>query len=449
MSASHSDTSRPLARPPVLRGLAVVLARARFILVVGVVLAVIGAWPTLRNYWDKYTRSAPPAGVVSGDTEYWCPMCPGVVSDWPSKCPVCSMTLVRRKKGEMTPLPDGVVARVQLSPYRVQLAGVHTSPVEYRRLEHEVTVAGRLEAAPVSAEGRPGLVLAADVSERDARLLRIGQESPVSCDESPGETYPGRVIDMTPAGPPAGGQRVRVWVNNARGELRPGRYATTKYRTPVAELEASRRLLAERWRDRTAVEIVARALSGPGGPPTEGPLAALLDGAVAQAAAGAGLTLAVPEAAVIDTGERRVVYLETMSGMFDAVEVVLGRRYGDHYPVRSGLGAGQRVVTAGAVLLDAETRLNPSVAASYFGAGARRATPAPAEPVHAGPSPLSPEDRRLIERQKVCPVTGESLNAMGGPVRVIVDGRTVFVCCAACEKPIRKNPQQYLSKLPP
>jgi Cu(I)/Ag(I) efflux system membrane fusion protein len=60
----------------------------------------------------------------------------------------------------------------------------------------------------------------------------------------------------------------------------------------------------------------------------------------------------------------------------------------------------------------------------------------------------SPEDRRLIERQKVCPVTGESLDAMGGPVRIVVDGRTVFVCCAACEKPLRKSPQKYLSKLP-
>ena len=45
------------------------------------------------------------------------------------------MTLVRRQKGEMTPLPDGVVARVQLSPYRIQLAGIRTSTVEYRRLD--------------------------------------------------------------------------------------------------------------------------------------------------------------------------------------------------------------------------------------------------------------------------------------------------------------------------
>ena len=42
-----------------------------------------------------------------------------------------------------------------------------------------------------------------------------------------------------------------------------------------------------------------------------------------------GLTLAVPESAVIDTGTRKVVYVETAPGQFDGLEVVLGPRCGD------------------------------------------------------------------------------------------------------------------------
>ena len=38
------------------------------------------------------------------------------------------------KRGEPVPLPDGVVARMQLSPYRLQLAGIRTAPVAYRPL---------------------------------------------------------------------------------------------------------------------------------------------------------------------------------------------------------------------------------------------------------------------------------------------------------------------------
>src|SRR5262249_8193658 len=154
----------------------------------------------------------------------------------------------------------------------------------------------------------------------------------------------------------------------------------------------------------------------------------LADAAVRQTLAREGLTLCVPELAVIDTGTRRVVYVEVMSGMFDAVEVWLGRRCGEYYPVIAGLEAGQRVAAAGAVLLDAETRLNPNVAAGYFGAGWRG--PATAPPPPASPSE---EDRLIVERQKNCPVTGEPLDSMGGPIKVTVNGRVVFICCKACE----------------
>ena len=45
-------------------------------------------------------------------------------------------------------------------------------------------------------------------------------------------------------------------------------------------------------------------------------------------------------------------------------------------------------------------------------------------------------------------VTGEPLDSMGGPVRVDVNGRVVFICCKGCEKTLRKKPDEYLAKLP-
>jgi hypothetical protein len=78
--------------------------------------------------------------------------------------------------------------------------------------------------------------------------------------------------------------------------------------------------------------------------------------------------LAVPFSAVVDTGRKKVVFLDKGHGTFDAVEVQLGPRAGEYFPVTKGLAAGDRVVTQGAFLLDAETRLNPAAAAAYFGA---------------------------------------------------------------------------------
>ncbi|MCK6485885.1 MAG: efflux RND transporter periplasmic adaptor subunit [Phycisphaerae bacterium] len=78
--------------------------------------------------------------------------------------------------------------------------------------------------------------------------------------------------------------------------------------------------------------------------------------------------LAVPASAVINTGTRTVVYRESAPGTYDMLEVHLGPKAGDFFPVESGVKAGDRVATAGAFILDAENRLNPAAGAQYFGA---------------------------------------------------------------------------------
>jgi len=71
--------------------------------------------------------------------------------------------------------------------------------------------------------------------------------------------------------------------------------------------------------------------------------------------------LSVPESAVVDTGARQIVYVETEPGMYEARAVTLGPHVEGYYPVLDGLVLGQRVATQGSFLLDAEARLNPSI----------------------------------------------------------------------------------------
>ena len=78
--------------------------------------------------------------------------------------------------------------------------------------------------------------------------------------------------------------------------------------------------------------------------------------------------LAVPFPSVIDTGSRKVVWVDKGGGMYEGVEVKLGARAGEYYPVLKGLAAGDRVAASGAFLIDAENGLNPSAASAYFGA---------------------------------------------------------------------------------
>ena len=72
-----------------------------------------------------------------------------------------------------------------------------------------------------------------------------------------------------------------------------------------------------------------------------------------------GQVLSVPEASVIDTGTKKVVYVEVDPGIYEGREVVLGPRIGDRFPVMDGLLPGETVAAAGAFLIDAESRINP------------------------------------------------------------------------------------------
>jgi hypothetical protein len=60
---------------------------------------------------------------------------------------------------------------------------------------------------------------------------------------------------------------------------------------------------------------------------------------------------------------------------------------------------------------------------------------------------LGPEDRRLAEAQRQCPVSGEPLGSMGTPVKVMVKDQPVFLCCKNCVKKALAAPDRTLAKV--
>jgi hypothetical protein len=162
-------------------------------------------------------------------------------------------------------------------------------------------------------------------------------------------------------------------------------------------------------------------------------------------------TLSIPTSAVVHHGESAIVYIEIMPGMFDALPVKLGPREKDEYLVE-GVKPGQRVAGAGVFLIDAETRLNPSLATQYFGASGQldsnRMPPLPQRPGAGDPlAGVSAEERAAIERQRICPVTDAELGSMGRPIPVEVRGRKIYICCKGCEAALLKSPDKFLQKL--
>jgi YHS domain-containing protein len=401
---------------------------------------------------------------VSGDTEYYCPMDPGVVSDWPAKCGVCNMTLVRRMRGDMGPLPDGVLARMQASPYRLHLGGIVAEAVAYRPLAFEFR-------APIQqlASQRVRLTLGAD----DADLLRDVHSVRVTIDK---RTSRGRVADVAdefatidlddklqvdttdvatvaidvsdleifrsqPVGPPPYLAHEPRFAYSC--PKHPAVVRSNAGTCPRGGEALERRALAGderlRWRCVTHPEFLTIDADEPCpacGAPAVGPERVRFRPR--------GKVAAIPESAVIDTGLHRLVYVERMPGTFDAVEVQLGPRCGDLFPVIAGVVPGDRVVAQGTFLVDAETRLNSAAAVAYFGASSGGAPNTDSSP--AGDSVA--DENEAIARQSVCPVTGKKLGSMGAPYRVQIAGRTIYLCCEGCEPELRQAPEKYLAKRP-
>jgi Cu(I)/Ag(I) efflux system membrane fusion protein len=68
--------------------------------------------------------------------------------------------------------------------------------------------------------------------------------------------------------------------------------------------------------------------------------------------------LLAPRAAVLNTGERAVAYVDRGGGNYEARTLRLGRAGDRDYEILSGLSEGERVVSAGNLLIDAQAQLS-------------------------------------------------------------------------------------------
>jgi len=225
----------------------------------------------------------------------------------------------------------------------------------------------------------------AQVYENQLGLIHLGQEVDAGVEAFPGETFPGKVEFVQPHLDPATRTvEVRFALDNPGHRLRPGMFATVTLKTSVADSPGFRtRLTSARpagGGTPTVVEQkvcpVTGAELGTMGPPVLVEVGGrkvwtCCDACPPKLKANPARYLArlepaprdevlsVPESAVIDTGTRKVVYVEAEPGVFEGREVVLGARTGSRFPVLEGLAPGEKVATTGAFLIDAESRINP------------------------------------------------------------------------------------------
>jgi Cu(I)/Ag(I) efflux system membrane fusion protein len=76
-----------------------------------------------------------------------------------------------------------------------------------------------------------------------------------------------------------------------------------------------------------------------------------------------GRHLAVPEEAVLDSGMRKLVFIDKGNGHFEPKEIKLGAKMNGYYQVLSGLNEQERIASSSVFLLDSESRLSEAMGA--------------------------------------------------------------------------------------
>lgn len=166
-----------------------------------------------------------------------------------------------------------------------------------------------------------------------------------------------------------------------------------------------------------------------------------------------GDVLAVPREAVLETGERALVYEEVRPGTYVAVEIAVGPLAEDsdgraYYPVLSGIGAEQRVVTRGNFAIDSQMQIagKPSLFNQLENAGKTEAESSDASAsMHSSHDTTPTSSKHGDGAQAICPVMG---NEIDPEVFAEVGGVRVYFCCPPCIKRFQDDPEKYLDKLP-
>nr|WP_176454799.1 efflux RND transporter periplasmic adaptor subunit [Criblamydia sequanensis]CDR35273.1 Conserved putative secreted protein [Criblamydia sequanensis CRIB-18] len=144
----------------------------------------------------------------------------------------------------------------------------------------------------------------ADIFEQDIASILIGQQATFIMNAFPGRVFEGQVdfinyvLDQTTRT-----TKVRLEFHNPEILMKPGMYGVVELTIPI------------------------------------------------------GFVLALPEAAVIDTGTQKIVFIEKGPGLYMPVEVQLGAKGGEFYQVLKGLNENDLVVTSSQFLMDSESRI--------------------------------------------------------------------------------------------
>jgi Cu(I)/Ag(I) efflux system membrane fusion protein len=197
-----------------------------------------------------------------------------------------------------------------------------------------------------------------DAYETDLPWIRYGQPVEIRAEAIPGQVFRGMIAYIAPeVDKKTRTVRVRANVPNPGGQLRAGMFIKAEVQVEVgAGGKPVLTSLAGKWISPMHPEVIK---DKPGKCDVCGmPLVPVSSLIGPVAGKDDKLPLVIPGSAILFTGKRSLVYLETGKGTYVPREITLGPRAGSYYIVKSGLKAGDKIVTHGNFQIDSTAQIN-------------------------------------------------------------------------------------------
>jgi Cu(I)/Ag(I) efflux system membrane fusion protein len=210
------------------------------------------------------------------------------------------------------------------------------------------------------------LWMQADIYESDLAEIQVGQPVMIHTQAYPDEIFKGRIVFLDPyLDPETRTVKLRVDVPNPGFRLKPGMFVDAYISVHIHEgIMATDKIV---YTCPMHPEVIAEE-------PSDCPICGMK--LIQKEQAPEGTVLAIPKSAVLDTGVRKVVYVEKEVGVYipreveigpEAIGVVDGQKQ-RFYSVLAGLIEGMKVVTQANFLIDSQSQITGQAEAIYSGA---------------------------------------------------------------------------------
>ncbi len=157
-------------------------------------------------------------------------------------------------------------------------------------------------------------------------------------------------------------------------------------------------------------------------------------------------SMTVPSAAVIDSGDRKTVYVVKEKGIFEPRPVVSGWQFNGRSEIVAGLTPGEKIVVSGNFLIDSESRMKLASARLMTDQGQDQAPPAPTTPQPQPAKTATPVKADTGNTAKVkdpvCGMTVDPSQAEKAGLTVTVQGKTHYFCSQECVDEFHRHGHQ-------